>query len=504
MPDRRAVFDLDPEEFRALGHRLVDRVGDLLATLGERRVAPATTPESMRALLGATRPLPEQGTAAGALLDEAAELLLAHSTFNGHPRFFGYITASAAPLGVLGEMLAAAVNPNCGAWALSPAATEIERQTVRWIAELVGYGPDCGGLLVSGGNVANLTCFLAAVQARAGAARHDAGGRREPASGFAVYASAEAHTWVQKAVDVSGLGRQALRWIATDAEQRLDPEALRRSLRADRDRGIVPLVVVGTAGTVSTGAVDPLRELAGLCREHDVWFHVDGAYGAPAAVLGPAAPPDLLALGAADSLAVDPHKWLYAPLEAGCALVRDLETLRRAFAHRPPYYHFGGDAPEPPLNFYELGLQNSRGFRALKVWLSLRHAGRDGYRRAIAEDVALARLLHEHVAAHPDLEPHTCVLSINTFRVVPPDLRTGAAAPECAGYLDRLNREVLTVVQRGGQAYLSNAVLGGRFVLRACIVNFRTREADVRALPDIVARAGRELDARLRPAALRR
>ncbi len=243
------------------------------------------SPSAVRDALDLTGPLPESGMDPGPLLERTAQLLFDHSLFNGHPRFFGYITAPPAPIGILGDFLAAAVNPNVGAWTLSPAATEIESQTVRWIAELIGYPADCGGLLVSGGNMANFVCFLAARAAKAGwnVREHGvAGGSR---TRLRVYGSAETHTWIQKAADLAGLGTASIRWIPTDARLRMDVAALRRQIDADVAAGDVPCLVVGTAGSVSTGAVDPLRDIGALCKEHGVWFHVDGAYGGFAAAL---------------------------------------------------------------------------------------------------------------------------------------------------------------------------------------------------------------------------
>jgi glutamate/tyrosine decarboxylase-like PLP-dependent enzyme len=247
---------------------------------------------------------------------------------------------------------------------------------------------------------------------------------------------------------------------------------------------------------VSTGAIDPLPEIAAICREFDVWFHVDGAYGGLAAVL-PDAPDALVGLREADSLAVDPHKWLYAPLEAGCALVRHFDKLRDAFAYHPPYYHFGVEA----INYFDLGPQNSRGFRALKVWLALQQVGREGYVRMISEDIRLAGEMFQRILGYPALEAFTHSLSITTFRYVPVDLDSGDEKVEA--YLDQLNTELLTRLQAGGEAYVSNAVVRGRFALRACIVNFRTSLADVEALLPIVVRIGSEVDAELRPEALR-
>ena len=254
----------------------------------------------------------------------------------------------------------------------------------------------------------------------------------------------------------------------------------------DRKAGLRPMMVVGTAGSVSTGAIDPLPQIAELCKRERLWFHVDGAYGAPAAMLTDASPA-LKSLSLADSVAVDPHKWLYTPIEAGCALVRDAQQLHDAFEFHPVYYKFEGAAEDPPTNFHEWGPQNSRGFRALKVWMTMRQVGRAGYQRMIGDDCALAHELHALAAAHDELEAMTCSLSIATFRYVP------KGAPRSDKELNELNSAILAKLQAEGVVYLSNAVIGGRFALRACVVNFRTTSADVKALVDAAVEAGRSL-----------
>ena len=280
---RHSPLAMDAATFRALGHRLVDQVAEFLESMPRGPVTRNESPSAVRDALDLTGPLPESGMDPGPLLERTAQLLFDHSLFNGHPRFFGYITAPPAPIGILGDFLAAAVNPNVGAWTLSPAATEIESQTVRWIAALIGYPVDCGGLLVSGGNMANFVCFLAARAAKAGWDVREHGVAGDSGRRLRVYASAETHTWIQKAADLGGLGTASIRWIPTDARLRMDVAALRRQIEADAAAGDVPCLVVGTAGSVSTGAVDPLPEIGALCKEHGVWFHVDGAYGGFAA-----------------------------------------------------------------------------------------------------------------------------------------------------------------------------------------------------------------------------
>jgi aromatic-L-amino-acid decarboxylase len=491
---RVAAVEMSPDEFRRLGYRIVDRIAGWLGTLPNRPVTPGESPKSIRQLLG-SRSIPQLGCDPQLLLDEAADLLLDHSLSNGHPRFLGFITSSAAPIGALGDLLAAAINPNVGGWTLSPMASEIEAQTVRWIAEMIGYPSDAGGLLVSGGNMANLIGFIAARRAKANWDVRASGllggdGRR-----LCVYVSNETHTWIQKAADLCGLGTDSIRWISTDKQLRIDTSALRKAVQRDIDGGNLPFLVVGTAGTVSTGAIDPLSDLASICREYNLWFHVDGAYGGFAAVLAERLP-ELQTLAQADSVAVDPHKWLYAPLEAGCALVRVPNHLHEAFSYHPSYYHLAEDPQEAPVNYHEYGPQNSRGFRALKVWLALRQVGREGYRQMIDDDIRLAQELYRLVADHPELEAVSQNLSITTFRYVPPDFRGESKSLEL--YLNQLNTELLTRLQTGGEVFLSNAVVRNQFLLRACVVNFRTSLADIRAIPGIVTRIGRKVDEEIR------
>lgn len=490
---RHAPLEMDAAEFRTIGHHLVDRVADLLSTLAQRPITPGEAPVQVRHVLDAARRLPDMGSDPAQLIEHATDLLFDHSLFNSHPRFMGYVTAPAAPIGILGELLAAAVNANTGAWFLAPMATEIEAQTIRWIAELLDFPSGCGGLLVSGGNMANMVGLWAARQAKAGWDARVAGLHGDKLRRLRLYCSKETHTWVHKAADLAGIGTDGIRWISTDKNFRMNVDELRTQIRADRAAGEQPFFVVGTAGSVSTGAIDPLREIARVCREEEVWFHVDGAYGGFAAML-PDAPTDLLGLCEADSVAVDPHKWLYMPLEAGCALVRDPDKLRAAFAYHPPYYHFGVEA----INYFDMGPQNSRGFRALKVWLALQQVGRTGYEQMLADDIRLSKELYALVAQQAELEAFTQSLSITTFRYVPPDLKTGSDDEEIKQYLNQLNTELLTRLQNSGKAYVSNAVLDGKFLLRACIVNFRTTMADIQTLPWLVINIGREVDGVMR------
>jgi glutamate/tyrosine decarboxylase-like PLP-dependent enzyme len=490
---RDAPLRLTREEFRRAGYALVDAVASFLESVPRRPVTSGESPQVIQSALDASASLPMDGCDAEILLRDASALMFNHSLFNGHPRFFGYITSSPAPIGMLGDLLAAAVNANVGSWQLSPMATEIEAQTVRWIAEFVGYPTDCGGLLVSGGNMANMVGLFAARAAAASWNVRADGVAAPNTPRLRVYASSETHTWLHKATDLSGLGTNAVHWVPMDDAQRLDVAALRRAIAEDRAAGQLPMMVVGTAGSVSTGVVDPLAEIARVCKGESIWFHADGAYGAFAAAV-PGTPADLQALALADSVALDPHKWLYAPLGAGCILVRDADRLRQAFSYHPPYYHFGQAA----LNYVDFGPQNSRAFVALKVWLGLRQVGRNGYVRMISDDIRLSERLYARVRATPDLEAMTQALSVATFRYVPRRLRATVGTPDTETYLNTLNQAVLDRIQGSGQAFVSNAVIRECYVLRACIVNFNTTEADVDALPDIVTRLGAETDETLR------
>ena len=494
LRDRKAPIEMSAAQFREVGYALVDEIANHIETIALQPITPAESPSEVRRLLELDRPLPEQGLDPKRLLEEVAEALFDHSLFNAHPRFGAYITSSPAPIGLLGDFLAAAINPNVGAWNLSPLATEIEAQTVRWIAEFIGYPTDCGGLLVSGGNMANFICFLAARREIAGPDLRLSGLGSDGPARLRMYVSAETHTWIQKAADLFGHGTDAIRWIPVDARQRMDLKALEAQVRQDRGSGDRPFLVVGTAGSVGTGAVDALGEIGAFCRDTGMWFHVDGAYGALAARVD-GAPSELEGLNEADSIAVDPHKWLYAPLEAGCALVRNVAQLTNAFSYHPPYYHF----EDQTLNYFDLGMQNSRGFRALKVWLALRQVGAASYRTMISDDIRLASHLYHLVDTHAEFEALSHNLSITTFRYVPASLDPGMGRDARADYLNRLNSDVLTRIERCGEAYLSNAVVDGKFALRLCIVNFRTSLGDIEALPELVAGLGRESDTELRP-----
>ena len=488
MDNRNAPIALSKEEFRDNGYRLIDTLADLLEKIPSMPVTSGESPLQLQELLG-NASLPQDGIPVEQILKSATELLIHHSLYNGHPRFFGYITSSPAPLGALADLLAAVVNPNAGAQILSPIATEIEKQTVRWLAEFVGLSPTYGGVLVSGGNMANFTGFLAGRTAKA-PKKIKQEGINGIENQLLVYCSKTTHTWIEKAMVLFGLGLQSLRWIEADEYNRINTTLLANAIEKDIAAGMKPIMVIGTAGDVSTGAVDDLNSIGTICKKYDCWFHIDGAYGIPAATI-----PDLKEMFAgiedADSLALDPHKWLYSPLEAGCILVKDPNHLVETFSSHPVYYNFETSGEGKPQNFYEYGMQNSRGFRALKVWMMLQQVGRNGYIKMISDDIRLSKLMFDLATKHPELEGMSQNLSITTLRYKP-------EGEENASYLDALNEKLLNTLQSGGEVFLSNALVKNCYCLRACIVNFRTREEDIHKTIEIIAREGRKINTQLK------
>ncbi len=483
---RETPIEIGKEEFRKIGYQLIDTIAHFFDTIKEYPVTRGESPLQLQKLVGNSG-LPENGLSAEAIITKTTELLLNHSLFNGHPKFMGYITSSPAPIGVLADMLAAATNPNVGAQILSPIATEIEKQTVRWLAEFIGVSPNYGGILVSGGNIANFTAFLAARTAK-GPKNLKEEGLNNSNSNLVAYCSKTTHTWVEKAAILFGQGSKSVRWIPTDSENRLDNTILSRTILQDQKDGYSPFMVVGTAGDVSTGVVDNLKEIASICEKHNLWFHIDGAYGAPAAIIH-----ELKGIfegiESADSIALDPHKWLYAPLEAGCTLVKNPKHLTDTYSSHPEYYNFSKEEEGQSLNFYEYGLQNSRGFRALKVWMALQQIGSNGYKKMIGEDIELAKLMFELATNHPELQAMTQNLSITTFRYLPTKGLPTKSVNK-ANYLNTLNETLLDNLQQGGEVFLSNAIIQEQYCLRGCIVNFRTSVKDIKQIIEIVVSVG--------------
>ena len=483
---RNASIEISEEEFRKVGHELVDTIARFYSTIGNRALTRAEAPEQLQKILGKDS-LPTECKSVDEIMNRATDLVFNHSLFNGHPKFLGYITSSPAPIGVLADFLASAVNQNVGAQILSPIATEIEKQTVKWLAEFIGVSSDYGGIIVSGGNMANFTGFLAGRNAKVEGIKENGISSEQK---ITIYCPKSTHTWIEKAANFFGLGTNSIRWIETDAKNRMNISSLNVTIENDLKNGCKPIMVVGTAGDVSTGAVDNFTAIGALCKQHDLWFHIDGAYGIPAAII-PELKSEFAGLELADSIALDPHKWLYSPIEAGCTLVKNPRHLTDAYSSHAAYYNFDSKTEIPATNFYEYGFQNTRGFKALKVWMALQHVGKEGYIKLIKDDIYLSRYLFELANAHPELEAVTQGLSITTFRYIPlPEIIDRKLNQE---FLFTFNQKLLNILQESGELFLSNAVINDNYCLRACIVNFRTSKKDIEEIIEIVVREGRKL-----------
>jgi glutamate/tyrosine decarboxylase-like PLP-dependent enzyme len=390
-------------------------------------------------------------------------------------------------VGAYGDLIASALNANITCWRSGPAGTELERLVVRWLGSLIGYDSEANGLLTSGGSMANMLALLIASRSKFNASRQGFWNAGPP---MTVYASEEVHMSIAKAADILGIGRDQVRTIACDERQRMRVDALRQSIEADLREGLRPFCVVGSAGTVNTGVVDPLAEIANVAREFELWFHVDGAYGAPG-VLDERKKHLFAGFEQADSVSLDPHKWLYVPVDAGCLLFRDAARAKAAFStEEADYIKTHGYADEEAFAFWDYGVELSRRFRALKVWLTLQYYGTRRLAEAISQDISLAEYLGELVSEADDFELLAPVeLSICCFRYVP---RQGMSDAE----LNELNERVMGLVQKGGRAYVSNATVKERFALRACITNFRTTKADIEETVEAIREAGRSFTQR--------
>lgn len=495
-PERVADLDWEPQRAREIGERMLDLWIELLERLPELPVARMERAPDVAAAMAVE--IPPEGLSPAEIAERLRPLLFEHSVYAGHPGHLSYITGAGTIPGAAADLLAAGLNANVGGWQLSPGASELEASLMRWLAARFGLPEGSGGLMTSGGAASNFTALKAA---RDRAATGDA--RTEGIGGepLAIYASEEAHATIAEAADMLGLGERAVRRVGTDDAYRMRVDLLWEAIGVDREAGVRPAAVVATAGTTATGSIDPLVEIADVCAAEGIWLHVDAAYGG-AAIMAPGLRPLLDGIGRADSLAFDPHKWLSTPQSSAVLLIRDPNDLRRSFEHTDVgYVREDRELTGSGQNFGGLGPQWSRSFSALKVWASLAAHGTDAYARRIAHDVELARYLDARAREHPSLEPMAPVtLSIACFRSVPPDL---PSAPGRDDYLDRLNERLMVEIRREGRTFPSNAVLGGRYALRACITNFRTEADDIDALVGSAVTLGERLDAHMRPPELR-
>jgi len=390
---------------------------------------------------------------------------------------FGYVQSPGTPIGAFADLLASTLNANLTIWRSAPAPVELERVTIDWIRQILGFGPEAGGLFVSGGSMANLAAVAAARQTK----QHSLGRLR-------LYASSATHFSIIKAAVLLGIGRQNVQHVPVDECFRMRVDDLVAKITADLDAGYVPFCVVGNAGTVDTGAVDPLREIRDVANRFQLWMHVDGSYGA-FAILADSARKLFAGLEQADSIALDPHKWLYLPVDVGCVIYRDPEAARAAFAHEAEYTRMFGEEADEAFVCWDYGPELSRRFRALKVWMLLKGVGLDRLSDAIESNLACARYLEAMVQASDDFEMVAPVeLSIFCFRHVPTQLRN-----ESTQQIDAFNERLLVALQQDGSSYLSNTTLNGRFALRGCVLNYRTTLRDMEILLDDLRRVTKSL-----------
>lgn len=463
-------LEISPEQFKSLCERFVAIAVEYLKEMDGRPITPQGGGAEIERIFSA--PLPEAG-----LADEAIRALgdvVGHSRAqNG--RFFGYVLGSGETVSAASDLLCSVLNQNVTAWRSSPAAVTLEKTVVSWLASAVSCD-EFRGVLCGGGSAANLMGLAMAREAKIPANKTGIA----TGTGVAVYASTEVHMSIPKALALLGIGRDNLRLIPVDNSYRMIPAQLEQAMRRDSARGVIPIAVVGSAGTVNTGAIDPLEEIAAIAARFGAWFHIDGAYGALAAI---AAPHKFPGMARADSLSLDPHKWLYQPIDCGCLLYRDASAARRAFSYSGDYVRPLHDDPIESFAFFDESIELSRRFRALKLWFSLRYHGLAAFRTSIANDLQHAQRLGAAIAAAPDLQLMAPIeLSAVCFRYV------GGARSE--DDLNRLNTDILRRVVARGNIYLSNATLQSQFCLRACIVNHRTTGADIdRVVPEVLAAA---------------
>lgn len=487
------TFDLNHVEIQQLGYRFTDMITEYYDSMRASSIVPSKTLKQLRQMLN--EPLPQEGMDLEALLLECQEKIVDNAVRFGHPHFLGWILSPGTPIGAYAEGLAGALNQNV-AMSGAGVATAVELVVLDWIKKILGYNPRAAGVLVSGGSMANL---LALTVARNTLGDNDI--RRKGLvnkTNMVIYTSSEAHVCIEKAVNLLGIGTDNIRRINVDAHFRLDVQDLKRKIKEDLSENLHPFCVVATAGTVNTGAIDPLEKIADICTRHDIWFHVDAAYGGFAA-LSPRWKSLMKGINRADSVAIDPHKWLFIPYEAGCVLVRNPTYMKETFFYQTEYLHSDKSQmiSNDEVDFADYGIQLSRSFRALKIWMSLKQYGVRRYARMIDQNINLALYWQALINESCDfmmMAPSD--LSVICFRYVPEKLSQINKKKE--EYLDVLNRAILISLRKNRRILISGTVLQGRFVLRACIVNYRTTKQDVQDIIEGIRKVGKRNDTLLR------
>jgi len=480
--------DLDQVQFRAVADETTEMLLRFFGDIRTARVFPRKKPLDIQKLL--SEPLPLKPQSPVRIVKEVEKKIIPNSSLLGSPRWFGFANATGTMMSVFGDEIAAAINANVGAWKPGPAATELERVVIGWLAEMVGFGKDTGGLLVSGGMMANVIGLVTGLHDKAGYNIAAEGLQSEKRRGkFLLYMSDhEGHSSIVKAAQLLGLGKESVRLVKSNEDFTMNVESLDKSIERDARAGNNPFCVVAQVGSINVGAVDPLRAISRVCKKHDLWFHADGACGAFGRII-PRKARLFDGLELADSVTLDPQKWLYVSYECGCVLVRDSKKLKDTFALRAPYLKGILPTDYAGIDFWDYGPQMARGFRALKVWMSIKYYGVEGYRRLLERNVALIEYLDGLVRKSEEFEP-MCkpVLQMYCFRFVP---RAGRVMPESE--LSELNQKIADSTQLTGKAFLMTTSIRGKTALRISITNHRTTKEDVDLTFRTLRRIGRSI-----------
>ena len=486
------LLDPPPDQIRSWSNAAVELVAEYLATIRNRPLYPNITSRQIRDRLDPD--LSHEPVEFDQLLDMFRDVVIEFSRHNGHPRMFGYVQAPGTAIAAVADLLASTLNANLTAWRSAPAAVEMERLTIDWIKQIIGFDERAAGLFLSGGSMANMAALATARRTKA-PPEISKKGAQSCSRALRVYASEEVHHSVAKAAALIGIGRDNVCMIGVDERYKINLDSLVAAIEEDGAAGYLPICVVANAGTVATGAFDPLAQISEIAQRYNLWLHVDAAYGGFAA-LAPTAAPLFDSIILADSVALDPHKWLYLPVDCGCILYRDPETARTTFAHEAEYTRVIGQGADEAFAFWDYGPELSRRFRALKVWMLLKAVGLQALSEAIEKNLNCARHLESLVQNSGDFEMLAPVeLSIFCFRHLPPHLRDiPAHENKCRAReeeLDLHNERLLLALQRDGSSYLSNARLRGCFALRGCVMNYRTTLRDMEILLDDLRRVSR-------------
>lgn len=471
-------LDLSEQDFREFANSAIEMAAEYYHSLPHRKVMPEVNSRDLREVLN--EPMPRTGVDQQEIFRVLRDVIFAGSRHNGHPRFFGYVASPGNAVAALADLMASTLNTNLTSWRSGPAPTEVEHVVIRWMKQIFGYPDTAMGLLVSGGSAAHLSA-LAAARAAKSDTNVARSGMRTVTRALRIYMSEEGHFSITKAASLLGIGSENVERIPTDDTLRIDLGLLEERIKADLAAGHRPMCIVANEGAVGAGAVDPIADLAAIARRYDVWLHADAAYGGFAA-LAPSVRNLFQGIELADSIAVDPHKWLYSSFGCGCVLYRDATAAYAAFAEDAEYTRTVGLINDEAFAFWNYGPELSRRFRALNIWMLLKYAGADAIADAIEANVHCAKYFEQLVKNTDDFEMLAPVtLSVFCFRY-----KNGLD-------LDALNERILAAVQRDGSSYISNTRVKGQFALRGCVLNFRTTEEDMRRLLEDVRRVALEI-----------